>query len=356
MKKSISLAEIEVAAIGLDLADRFSDWVALDAEGSVVVRQRVRTTEPELRRVFGSMKPTKIAIEVGSHSSWVQRVLHSCGHHVIVANARKVALIHRNKRKNNEVDAETLARLARADEQLLFPITHRDERSQADLAVIRARDMIVGVRTKLINHIRGSSKVFGIQLPGCSAEAFVNRCKELLPPAIQDAVGPLLDDIDTMSKQIHDYDRRIQQMIKQHPEAEQLMQISGVGPLTSLTFVLTVEDPRRITRSRTAGAYFGLVPGSDDSGETHTQKRITKEGDHHCRRLLILAAHYILGRFGPDTDLRRHGLAIAARGGKNAKKRAVVAVARKLAVVMHHLWITGEPYVPLFNSDQRAAA
>lgn len=356
MKKSISLAEIQVAAIGLDLADRFSDWVAIDEQGSVVVRQRVRTTEPELRRTFGSMKPTKIAIEVGTHSAWISRVLTTCGHRVIVANARKVALIHKNKRKNNGVDAETLARLARADEQLLFPITHRDERSQADLAVLRARDGVVRVRTMLINHVRGTSKAFGVQLPACSAPAFVNRCKERLAPAITEAITPLLDDIDHMSKQIHDYDRRIEQMIKHQPAAEQLMQIRGVGPLTSLAYVLTIEDPHRITRSRTAGAYFGLVPGSDDSGETHTQKRITKEGDRYCRRLLVLAAHYILGPFGPDSDLRRHGLAIAARGGKNAKKRAVVAVARKLAVVMHHLWVTGEPYVPLLNSDQRAAA
>lgn len=356
MKKSISLAQIEVAAIGLDLADRFSDWVALDTEGAVAVRQRVRTTEPELRKTFGSMKPTVIVIEVGTHSAWIDRLLTECGHRVIVANARKVALIHKNKRKNNEIDAETLARLARADEQLLFPITHRDERSQADLAVLRSRDLIVGIRTMVINHVRGSSKAFGIQLPACSAEAFVNRCKALLPPAVHHALVPLLDEIDGLSKQIHDYDRQIEQMIKRQPAAEQMMQITGVGPLTSLAYVLTIEDPHRITRSRTAGAYFGLVPGSDDSGETHTQRRITKEGDHYCRRLLILAAHYILGRFGPDSDLRRHGLAIAARGGKNAKKRAVVAVARKLAVVMHHLWITGETYVPLFNSAQRAAA
>jgi transposase len=356
MAKSIRMAEVEVSTIGLDLADRFSDWVGLDERAVVAVRQRVRTTEPELRRTFGSIKPAVIAMEVGTHSAWVSRVLSACGHRVLVANARKVALIYRNKRKNNGVDAETLARLARADETLLYPIRHRDERSQADLAILRSRDLIVGARTKLINHVRGCSKAFGTLLPKCSAEAFVKRSKPLLASAIREAIGPVLDHIESMSNQIVDYDRQIDRMIQRHPAAQQLMQISGVGPLTSLTFVLTVEDPHRIVRSRSAGPYFGLVPGSDDSGETHVQKRITKEGDGYCRRLLILAAHYILGRYGRDSDLRRHGLAIAARGGKNAKKRAVVAVARKLAVLMHHLWLTGETYVPLFNADRATAA
>jgi transposase len=350
------LSEAEVSAIGLDLADKNSDWVALDATGEMVARQRVRTTEPELRRTFGSIKPTVIAMEVGTHSAWVSRVLSDCGHRVLVANARKIALIHGNKRKNNNVDAEALARLARVDEKLLYPITHRDEQSQADLAILRSRDLIIGARTKLINHVRGCTKGFGTQLPKCSAEAFVNRCKPLLPESIKTAVGPVLDHIEQMSEQIHAYDKQILQMIERHPAAQQLMQIKGVGPLTSLAFVLTIEDPHRITSSRSTGAYFGLVPGSDDSGETHTPKRITKEGDRFCRRLLILAAHYILGRFGPDSDLRRHGLAIAARGGKNAKKRAAVAVARKLAVVMHHLWITGETYAPLFNAQRAIAA
>lgn len=356
MGKSIRLNEMVLSAVGLDLADKNSDWVGLDAAGEMVVRQRVRTTEPELRKTFGSMKPTVIAIEVGTHSAWVSRVLSDCGHRVVVANARKIALIHQNKRKNNNIDAETLARLARADEKLLFPITHRDEQSQADLAVLRSRDLIMGARTKLINHVRGCTKVFGTQLPKCSAEAFAKRCKPLLPEAIKTAIEPVFDHIDRMSEQIDAYDKQVLRMIERHPAAQQLMQIKGVGPLTSLAFVLTIEDPRRMAGSRSTGAYFGLVPGSDDSGETHTQKRITKEGDRFCRRLLVLAAHYILGRFGPDSDLRRHGLAIAARGGKNAKKRAAVAVARKLAVMMHHLWISGETYVPLFNADRAVAA
>lgn len=354
MKKRIS--KKAVAVIGLDLADTWSDWVALDAEGEVVQRGRVRTTEPQLRKLFGLMPPVVIAIEVGTQSAWISRALRSCGHTVLVANARKIALIHQNRRKNNRIDAEFLARLARADQTLLFPITHRDERSQADLAVLRTRDVLVRTRTKLINHVRGVCKSFGAPLPKCSAPAFEMRSEGLITPILADTIRPVLAQIAAMTKQIQTFDTEIESMIRRYPAAERLRQITGVGPLTSLAYVLSIEDPRRIPRSRSAGAYFGLVPGSSDSGETHDPKRITKEGDGFCRRLLVSAAHYIVGPFGVDSDLRRHGLAISARGGKNAKKRAVVAVARKLSVVMHHLWVSGEPYVPLFNASRDRAA
>jgi transposase len=357
MAKSIKTAGIGMTAIGLDLADVWSDWVGLDAQGEVVGRDRVKTTESELRRVFGAMEPTTIAIEVATHSAWVSRLLGTLGHTVVVANARKVALIHRNKRKNNRIDAEFLARLVRADKTLLFPIKHRDERSQADLMVLRARDLLVSARTKLINHVRGASKALGKRLPKCSAPAFVSRCSPEVPRELLTALNPLLKQLAEMTAAIKGYDREISAMVKRHPEAMRVMQISGVGELTALAYVLTVEDPNRIVRSRSAGAYFGLVPGSDDSGEKHEQRRITKEGDRFCRRLLVSAAQYILGQHAKlDSDLRRHGLAMASRGGKNAKKRAVVAVARKLAVLMHRLWITGEPYVPLFNASREQVA
>ena len=347
-----------VSAIGLDVADVWSDWAGLDETGRVVRRERVKTTESELRSVFGAIEATTIAIEVGTQSAWISRVLSSMGHTVVVANARRVALIHRNKRKNNRIDAELLARLVRTDKELLFPIEHREERGQADLAVLRSRDVTVRSRTKLINHVRGTCKTFGVKLPRCSAEVFVVRCSALVPAALHSAVSEVLALIADMTVKIKSYDSKIAAMIGRYPAAQLVGKITGVGPLTSLAYVLTVEDPHRIVRSRSAGAYFGLVPGSDDSGEKHAQRRITKEGDRFCRRLLVNAAQYILGPFGAkvDSDLRRHGQAIASRGGKNAKKRAVIAVARKLAVVMHHLWVHNEDYVPLFNTAQKLVA
>jgi transposase len=358
MAKFIKVISTVMSAIGLDLADVWSDWVGLDESGTVVRRDRVKTTESELRRVFGAIEPTTIALEVGTHSAWISRVLSSLGHTVVVANARQVALIHRNKRKNNRIDAEFMARLVRVDKELLFPIRHRDEHAQADLAVLRSRDVTVRSRTKLINHVRGVCKTFGVKLPRCSAEAFVVRCSALVPAASHDALNDILALIAEMTTKIKSYDSTIAAMIKRYPAAQLVGKISGVGPLTSLAYVLTIEDPHRIVRSRSAGAYLGLVPGSDDSGEKHQQRRITKEGDQFCRRLLVSAAQYILGPFGAkvDSDLRRHGEAIASRGGKNAKKRAVIAVARKLAVVMHHLWLHNEEYVPLFNTAQKLVA
>ncbi len=356
MAKCIKAVKTSMRAIGLDLADVWSDWIGLDEAGKVVQGARVKTTESELRKIFGAIPPATIALEVGTHSAWVSRVLGSLGHRVVVANARKVALIHRNKRKNNRIDAELLARLVRVGEQLLFPIRHRDEQSQTDLAILRSRDILVGCRTKLINHVRGATKSFGTALPKCSAPAFVARCAGLVPPMLSNAFKPVLDQITQLSAQIKSLDRQITVMAGRHGPAQRLMQIRGVGGLTALAYVLTIEDPHRIVRSRSAGAYFGLVPGSDDSGEKHEPRRITKEGDRFCRRLLVSAAQYMLGPFGSDSDLRRHGLAIASRGGKNAKKRAVVAVARKLAVVMHRLWISGEAYIPLFNASPQTAA
>jgi transposase len=342
--------------IGLDLADVWSDWVAIDRDGEAVRRARVRTTESKLRETFGAMAPAVIAIEVGTHSAWVERVLRSCGHTVVVANARRVALIHRNRRKNNRIDADFLARLARADRKLLFPITHRTEAAQADLLVIRTRDVLVRTRTKLINHVRGMSKSFGVRLPKCSAESFARRAGEEAC-ALSSALALVLEQIAMTNDRIRQLDRQIDAMLRRHPAAERLTQIPGVGALTALAYVLTIEDARRIRRSRSAGAFLGLVPGSDDSGEKHEQRRITKEGDALCRRLLVTAAHYIAGPFGPDSDLRRHALTIAERGGKNARKRAVVAVARKLAVVMHRLWTTEENYVALrHGADATAAA
>lgn len=356
MAKSIKGLVTMFSVIGLDLADEKSDWAGLDEAGTVIRRERVRTTESELRRVFGGIAPTRMAIEVGTHSAWVSRVLTSLGHEVVVANARRVALIHRNKRKNNRIDAELLARLARADKHLLFPIEHRPADAQADLAALRSRDLLVRCRTKLINHVRGVCKTFGGRLPKCSTDAFVVRSSAHVPKELHSAINVVLDQIAMLTTQIKTLDHTVTSMMAKHPAARTVAQITGVGELTALAYVLTIEDPHRIVRSRSAGAYFGLVPGSDDSGEKHEQRRITKEGDRFCRRLLVCAAQYILGPFGIDSDLRRHGQIISARGGKNAKKRAVVAVARKLAVVMHRLWIHNDTYIPLYNAAKTAAA
>ena len=340
---------------GLDLGDKYSYLCLIDQEsGQVIEEGRLRTTPEAFRRRFASEQPPiRIAIESGTHSPWASRVLEECGHEMLVANARKLRLIYANKRKTDEVDAENLARLARLDPKLLYPLNHRGEGSQAHLAIIRSREALVSTRTQLVNHVRGAVKSFGARLPKCPARSFHKRAPEHIPEALRPALGPILETIGSLTERIRDYNRKLETVSEEHyPETELLRQVEGVGTLTALTFVLTLEDPHRFERSRSVGAYLGLVPASDRSGDRDPQKRISKEGDEMLRKLLVSGAHYVLGPFGSDSDLRRHGEKIAARGGKNSKKRAVVAVARKLAVLLHSLWISGEVYEPLRNAHR----
>jgi transposase len=340
---------------GLDLGDKYSYLCLIDTvSGEVIEEGRLRTTPEAIRRRFASEQPMRIAIEAGTHSPWVSRLLKGCAHEVLVANARKLRLIYANKRKTDEIDAENLARLARLDPKLLYPLRHRGEASQAHLALIRSREALVSSRTQLVNHVRGTVKSFGARLPKCPARSFHKRASEHIPEALRPALGPILEQIGSLTERIKDYDRKLEAICQEHyPETDLLRQVEGIGPLTALTFVLTLEDPYRFEKSRSVGAYLGLVPATDRSGERDPQKRISKEGDEMLRRLLVGSAHYVLGPFGSDSDLRRHGEKIASRGAKNAKKRAVVAVARKLCVLLHRLWVSGEVYEPLYNAHRR---
>jgi transposase len=326
----------------------------LDSAGKVVKESSVSTNKQAMVQMFGKMKRCRVAIEAGTHSAWISRVLSASGHEVIVANARQVKLISHSSRKDDRVDAQTLARLARVDPQLLRPIRHRSEQSQEHLTVIRVRAALLEARTALVNAARGLVKVFGQRLPACDADQM--RVEKLagLPAGLQSTLRPLLEEVESLTAKITTSERLIEQIAREHyPETELLRQVSGIGPLISLAFVLTVEDPWRFKKSRDVGCYVGLRPKRSQSGQSQPQLRITKEGDRYLRALLVQGAHYILGWRGPDTDLRRWGLKLAERGGKSAKKRALVAVARKLAVLLHRLWVTGEVYQPLRNSQPR---
>lgn len=356
-KKGVSSKTMSdgVAAIGLDLSDRAGRFYAIDAEGQKIAEGSVMLLASELQRWAMSIAKTVIAIEAGTHSPWISRLLGACGHEVIVANPVKVALITRNVQKSDPVDAEYLARLARLDRELLFPIQHRGEQAQIDLQVIRTRDIAVQSRTKLVGHVRGAVKSFGFRLPKCSAEAFVNTTKESIPEVLRTALGPILTLIDQLNKTIAGYDRAIDKLVEtRYPEVERLTQVRGVGNLTGLTYVLVLEDAHRFRRSRVVGAFLGLTSKKDQSGKSDPERGITKAGDRLLRRLVVQGAQYILGPFGEDCDLRRHGERIAARGGKKAKRRAAVAVARKLSVLLHRLWVSGQTYEPLRNSQDGA--
>jgi transposase len=343
--------------IGMDLGDKTSCYCVLDEGGEVVREERVATTKKAMGQVFGSMERCRIALEVGTHSPWVSRLLKSVGQEVIVANARQVKLISKSSRKNDKLDAQTLARLARADPRLLHPIQHRSEQAQLDLMQIRVRAGLVEARTGLVNMARGLAKALGERLPKCDTDQLDIERMKALPAAVQAVLKPVLEEVESLTEKIHVCDQRIEQIAREkYPETAPLKQVSGVGTLIALTLVLTVEDPARFRKSREVGCYVGMRPKSRDSGDSQPPLGISKEGDGYLRQLLVQGAHHILGRRGPDTDLKRWGLQLFARGGKNAKKRAVVAVARKLAVLLHCLWTSGEVYEPLRNSNARETA
>lgn len=336
--------------IGIDIGDQWSHYCTLSDGGEVIEEGRFRTTSTALAQHFADIDSIRIAIENGTHSIWINEQLRGYGHEVIVANVRELHAISRNDRKSDRVDAEKLARFARVDPNILRPITHRSVALQEALTVIRARDVLIRIRTTLVNAARGLAKPCGFRLPKCSTKSFHKRCLALLPEGLKPALRPLIDQIEQINAQIEAFNKQIEQMTEEaFPETQALVQVPGVGALTAVTFVLTVGDKHRFRRSRDIGSYIGLRPRRDQSGSSDPQLGITKAGNGYLRTLLVECANHILGPFGKDSALRRWGLHLMGRGGRSSRKKALVAVARKLAVLLHRLWVTQEQYSPFFG-------
>lgn len=357
MKKTSVNTPPPQLCIGIDMGDRHSQFAVLDRETAEVLEEgRIASTPRAFEQRFGGLARTRIALEVGSHSRWSSKLLEKAGHEVIVANAYKLRLISCNDKKSDRTDALYLARLAAADPQLLHPLKHRSGKAQADRCILVARDRLVGCRTKLINSIRGMVKTTGARLPSCATSVFHNRVHESVPAELRPAIGPLLKTLAFFHAQIRKYDKVLEKKVERdHPAAKHLMQVDSVGPLTALNYVLTIDDPERFKNSRSVGSFVGLRPKERSSGKSDPQLRISKAGDAMLRRHLVQCAQRMLGPFGKDSDLRRWGLKLASRGGKSAKKRAVVAVSRKLAVLLHRLWVSGEEYEPLRCNTRKGA-
>jgi transposase len=354
-KQIRQLAAKQRLTVGLDLGDRSTHYCILDESGEVVSEGAVPTTKTGLESMFGKMAASRVALEVGTHSPWISRYLAEFGHEVIVANAHKVKLITQSVRKNDRIDARQLARLARVDPQLLSPIRHRGEQVQVDLAMIRARAEMMEARTQLINSARGLVKPMGERLANCDADQVGLKLAEGLKEESRRVVEPLLKMVEAISTQIGEYDKQIAKIAERYPEEKLLQQVYGVGRLIALTYVLTLENAERFAHSRDVGPYLGLTRKQRDSGDSEPELGISKTGDGLLRSLLVQGAHCILRKGAPDSDLREWGLG-KAKGGKRAKKRAVVAVARKLAVLLHHLWVSGEVYDPRYNRKLAEAA
>jgi transposase len=343
--------------IGMDLGDCWSFYCVLDEAGKIILEQKVPTTPEAMKQTFSRVPQSRMALETGTHSPWVSRLLTELGNEVIVAHAQKVQLITKSNRKDDRHDARTLARLARIDPELLGPVRHRSVQAQIHLTVIRARAELVSARTALVNAARGLVKSYGQRLPKCGTQQVSRELAAALSTELRDVLEPLLKEIESLNERIKEYDERMEKIAKEvYPAVSLLKQVKGVGTQIALTYVLTIEDPYRFLKSREVGCFLGLKPGRRDSGESKPQKGISKTGDRYLRTMMVQGAHYILGPFGEDSDLRRWGRKLAERGGTNAKKRAVVAVARKLAVLLHRLWVSGEVYDPLRNNHKVMSA
>jgi transposase len=341
--------------IGIDLGDRWGHYCVLDVEGEIVEEGRLRMTRSAFTAHFTGPR-ARIAIETGAHSTWVNQHLSELGHEVIVANARELRAISGSNSKHDAADAEKLARYARVDPRILRPIQHRNLETQADLVIIRARAAGVRARTQLVNAARGMVKAFGFRLPSCSTRSFARKEWTDLPANLNEALRPLFHAIEALSQQIKEYERRIALLAHdRYPETARLQQINGVGSLTALTFVLTLSDKHRFAKSRDVGCYLGLRPRRYQSGAHDPELGITKAGDSYLRSLLVECSQRLLGHFGRDSVLRRWGLKLAQRGGKNARKHAIVAVARKLAILLHRLWVSGEVYQPFYGMNAQPA-
>lgn len=336
--------------IGIDLGDRKHAICVLDARGGILKQDSITNSRGSLTALSRRYPGALIAMEVGVHSPWTSRFLEGLGHRVLVANPRKLRAIYKNERKSDRKDAEMLARIARADESLLHPVRHGTEQAQLDLLQIKQRDTLVRQRVNIISSVRFTLKSLGIQTKSPKTGYFAQHVRKELQGEHDEVlrrIEPSLATLDALTREIKNLDKAIADLaVESYPETEFLSQITGVGVITSLTFVLTVGDPERFRRPRDIGAFLGLVPKRDQSGDTDKQLRISKAGDAYLRKLLVSAAQYVMGHFGPDCELKRHGLKLAERGGARAKKKAVIAIARKLAVLLLTLWKNEEIYQP----------
>jgi transposase len=332
--------------IGLDLGDRSHYVVVLDAAGEILHEGAMLNDRVALTVLLTQYPAATVALEAGTHSPWISRYLTGLGAAVIVANPRKLHAISRHERKCDRRDALMLARLARADAALLHPIQHGSAQAQLDLLGLKLRDSLVRTRVSLINTVRFTLKSLGHAVSNPSSEAFHKSILTAVPADCLPVVQPVLTVLALLTGQIKTLEQGlVRRGKKDYPVTQRLQQIAGVGPLTALCFVLKIGEPARFGRSRDVGPYLGLCPGRDQSGGTDKQLRISKCGDGLLRRLLVSAAHYILGPFGPACALRAYGQHLAGTSARE-KKRAVVAVARKLAVLLLSLWKHGADYEP----------
>jgi transposase len=341
---------------GVDIGDKRSYVRLVGLDGELLEEIKIPTRPAAIEKYFRSWPRLRVVLETGGHTNWIRRLIAELGHEVFVADARQLQLISQSYAKNDRNDAYWLAELGRTNTDLLAPVEPRGQQVEQHRSWLQGRETLVGARTKLINSLRGIAKSHGIRFGPCGMTKWAAAVEEQCPAVLQTILKPMARIIAALTQEINELDRRLEKLGKEQYRVTQLLRtVDGVGPLTSLAFVLELNnDVGRVKRSRQMGAVVGCRPKQRDSGESSPELGITKAGNPMLRRLLVQCSQRILGPFGVDSDLRRWGLQLAARGKKRAKRRAVVAAARKLAVLLHAMWRKNEAWKPFPNGEPAA--
>jgi transposase len=266
--------------VGLDVGDKRTHFEVVDGARLTVRSGSFATSRAELEKAVEPFPGAKVVLEAGSQSPWMSRVLRGQGYDVLVADPRRVELISKDPRKSDRRDASMLARMGAAMPELLGSVHHRGEQAHAHLAIVRARDLLVRMRARAVQQVRGICRSFGLRLPSATASGFSSKIEHVLPELLKPALVPLLEMANDLTRRIRAFDKLLAQIAKQHyPEVKHLQQVDGVGPIISVAFVLSIEDPKRFRSSRKVGSWIGLCPRSHASGDSNPQLNISKAGD-----------------------------------------------------------------------------
>lgn len=339
--------------VGLDVSQKTTVICIVDKDGRRKWRGQCLTNPEEIcvtvRRHAGD--DARMGIETGAMTPWLVHGLRKLGLDVICLDARHArAALKMQINKNDQNDAEGLAQIVRTGWYRSVHVKSFD--SHRARAILGARNQLVGMTTRLSNHIRGILKTFGL-LPGAMRGLPFDRKVEALVEGRSDValiVRPMLVAWRQLREQVASFDKAIRVLIKASPTCRLLMSVPGIGVLSALAYVSTVEDPARFAKARSVGAHLGLTPRQYQSGEMDRSGRISRCGDGLTRTLLYEAAGVILSRIKKPSSLSNWACAIAKRSGPG---KARVALARKLAVILHSIWRSGEPFR---SSDQSVPA
>lgn len=328
--------------IGIDLHDEYSQICVMTLQREIVMEARIPTTRGAYRSFFAARTPSVVVMEAGPHATWVRELLRELGHEVVVCHPRRVRLIAESRNKNDQVDAELITRLSLSDLDLLRPIQQRTTETLADRSLIRARATLVDTQTRLKTTLRGLVKPFGVRLGGGNSRMLEDLAGAALPPQVRLSTDCLLATLATVAAQLRELDDQIDQLNAKYEVTENFRTIPGVGPLVAITYTLAINNPDQFKRGD-IGPFVGLTPANRSSaGKKLPPSDRGRPGDRYLRDLLVQSAWSLMNSRS-ESDLAKWGRSLKERIGG---KKAAVAVARKIAELMHHLWICNERFVP----------